>query len=62
MLEKYELIWNKISSFIEKEFDKKPVFYGKYLNSKLNPKQIKIKTNFCGKKRNPKNNLIAFDW
>ena len=57
LLKKYTEIWEKISSLMNKEFDRKPV-YGdsdKYLKTKIKLYKDKVNTNFQGKKR-PKEN------
>ena len=36
LLEKYNLIWKKVSNIIKKEFDSKPVYNKKYLKTKRN--------------------------
>ena len=57
LLKKYTEIWGKISSLMNKEFDREPVYddIDKYLKTKIKLYKDKVNTNFQGKKR-PKEN------
>ena len=48
---KYNKIWKKVKSTIEKEFDSDPVYNEKYLKAKIKSYNGKIKTNL------PKNKI-----
>ena len=50
ILEKYGLIWNKISVIIKKEFDAQPVYSEKYVSPKIKSHNSKIKTENNGTK------------
>lgn len=50
ILEKYGLIWNKISVIIKKEFDAQPVYSEKYASTKIKSHNSKIKTENNGTK------------
>lgn len=50
ILEKYGLIWNKISVIIKKEFDAQPVYSEKYASPKIKSHNSKIKTENNGTK------------
>ena len=52
MLEKYNTIWDKVSTDIKKEFDSEPVYDKKFLNNKVKSHGNKV-ANFYDKK-NPK--------
>ena len=45
-LERYTKIWEKISDLINKKFDSDPVYNNKYINTKIRPYNIDIKTSF----------------
>ena len=49
-IEKYNEIWKKISSIIQKEFDSKSVYNEKYLKTKIKSYNGKINTNFQNNK------------
>ena len=55
ILKKYLEIWNKIKSFIEKEFDSEPVYNDKYIKSKIIIYNNLVYTNFHHNKA-PKDN------
>ena len=46
ILEKYSEIWNKIKSFIKKEFNSGPVYNDKYIKTKIRIYNDKMYTNF----------------
>ena len=50
LLKKYKLIWNKISNIVRKKIDKQLVYGGNYLNTKQKSNNVKINTDFLGKK------------
>ena len=49
-LEKYNEIWKKVSSIIEKEFDSNSVYSEKYIKTKTKVYNKKINTDFLGNK------------
>ena len=53
-LERYTSIWDKISDLVNKKFDSDPIYYNKYINTKIRSYINDIKTNFCniGNKNN----------
>ena len=46
LLERYTKIWEKISDLIDKKFDSDPVYYNKYINTKIRSDNNDIITNF----------------
>ena len=52
LLKKYTKIWEKLSNFIDKNFDSEPVYCNndKYIKTKIKLYGDKINTNFQGKK------------
>ena len=57
LLKKYTKMWEKVSIFVNIEFDSEPVYYDndEYIKAKINSFRDKVNTNFQGKKR-PKQN------
>ena len=50
----------KIINIIEKEFDSKPVYNEKYLNTKIKSQNEKLNTNFCNNKIPNENSQCIF--
>ena len=52
LLKKYTKIWEKVSNFMDKNFDSEPVYCNndKYIKTKIKLYGDKINTNFQGKK------------
>ena len=46
LLKKYNEIWEKVTNIIYKEFDGNPVYYEKYVKTKIKSYNGKINTNF----------------
>ena len=46
LLQKYNEIWGKVSNSIKKGFDSEPVYYEKYIQTKIKSHEGKIKANF----------------
>ena len=46
LLEKYNEIWEKVSSSIKKGFDSEPIYNEKYPKNKIKSYEGKINTNF----------------
>ena len=46
MLEKYNEIWDKVSTVIKKRFDSEPVYSEKHLKAKRKSYDEKVNTNF----------------
>ena len=49
LLEKYNTIWDKVSTGIKKEFDSEPVYNKNYLKAKIKFHDDEV-TDFCDKK------------
>ena len=52
LLEKYNTIWDKVSADIKKELDNEPVYYRKYLKTKIKSHGDKVPDFYC--KETPK--------
>ena len=50
LLKRYNKIWNKINSSIEKGFTSKHVYNDKYFKTNIKTYEDKINTNFCDNK------------
>ena len=50
MLKKYNEIWDKISNLLKKRFDSEPVYYDKYIKTKIKICNNGTDTNFQGNK------------
>ena len=60
LLEKYNEIWRKVSYTIKKEFDSKPVYNEKYVETKIKSHNGKIDTNFHNNKIPKKDSQCNF--
>ena len=59
LLEKYNIIWDKVSAHIKKEFDSKPVYNKNYLKTKIKSHGNEV-ADFCDtKKLDPNHTCLA---